>query len=113
MLVPADWNLLHPDGRDHDQSPFGLPTVPLSSFYALCVDPDGTASGRPDSAESAVLAALRAGVLVAHPDTLDPLRRLLPPFSLTIGAFVALEAALDDRPYRLGRIRRAGRATGR
>jgi len=43
------------------------------------------------------LAALRAGALVAHPDTLDELRRLLPPFSLNVAAIRALAAALDDR----------------
>ena len=45
------------------------------------------------------LAALRAGALVAHPDTLNGLRRLLPPFSLNIAAIRALGAALDDRAY--------------
>ncbi len=45
------------------------------------------------------LAALRAGALVAHPDTLGPLRRIQPPFSLNICAVRALEAALGDRPY--------------
>jgi histidinol-phosphate aminotransferase len=45
------------------------------------------------------LAALRAGALVAHPDTLDVLRALQPPFSLNICAVRALEAALDDRAY--------------
>ncbi len=42
------------------------------------------------------LAALRIGALVAHPDTLAPLRALLPPFSLNIAATTALTAALDD-----------------
>jgi histidinol-phosphate aminotransferase len=42
------------------------------------------------------LAALRAGALVAHPDTLAPLRRILPPFGLNICAVRALEAALAD-----------------
>jgi histidinol-phosphate aminotransferase len=45
------------------------------------------------------LAALRAGALVAHPDTLAPLRRILPPFSLNICAVRALEAALGDRAH--------------
>ena len=42
------------------------------------------------------LAALRIGALVAHPDTLAPIRALLPPFSLNIAAVTALAAALDD-----------------
>ena len=45
------------------------------------------------------LAALRAGALVAHPDTLALFRRLLPPYSLNIAAVRALEAALRDRAY--------------
>jgi histidinol-phosphate aminotransferase len=45
------------------------------------------------------LAALRVGALVAHPDALAPLRRLLPPYSLNICAVRALEAAMDDRAH--------------
>jgi len=45
------------------------------------------------------LAALRAGALVAHPDTLALFRRLLPPYNLNIAAVRALEAALRDRAY--------------
>jgi histidinol-phosphate aminotransferase len=45
------------------------------------------------------LAALRVGALVAHPETLAPLRRLLPPYSLNICAVRALEAAFGDRAY--------------
>lgn len=45
------------------------------------------------------LAALRAGAIVAHPDTLARIRRLLPPYSLNICAVRALDAALDDRAY--------------
>jgi histidinol-phosphate aminotransferase len=45
------------------------------------------------------LAALRIGALVAHPDTLAPLRDLLPPFSLNIAAITALGAALDDQAW--------------
>jgi histidinol-phosphate aminotransferase len=45
------------------------------------------------------LAALRAGALVAHPDTLAPMRRIQPPFSVNICAVRALEAALADRAY--------------
>lgn len=45
------------------------------------------------------LAALRVGALVAHPDTLAPFRRLLPPYSLNVCAVRALAAALEDRAY--------------
>lgn len=45
------------------------------------------------------LAALRVGALVAHPDALAPLRRLLPPYSLNICAVRALEAAFGDRAH--------------
>ena len=46
------------------------------------------------------LAALRAGALVAHPDTLARFRALQPPYSLNICAAVALAAAIDDTAYR-------------
>jgi histidinol-phosphate aminotransferase len=45
------------------------------------------------------LAALRVGALIAHPDALAPLRRLLPPYSLNICAVRALEAAMGERAY--------------
>ena len=45
------------------------------------------------------LAALRAGALVAHPDALAPLRRVLPPYSVNICAVVALRAAIADSAY--------------
>ncbi|MGE5834060.1 MAG: aminotransferase class I/II-fold pyridoxal phosphate-dependent enzyme [Acidobacteriota bacterium] len=45
------------------------------------------------------LAALRVGALVAHPESLDAIRRVLPPFSLNVCAVVALGAALRDRAY--------------
>jgi histidinol-phosphate aminotransferase len=45
------------------------------------------------------LAGLRIGALVAHPETLAAIRRILPPFSINVCAAVALAAALRDRPY--------------
>jgi histidinol-phosphate aminotransferase len=45
------------------------------------------------------LAALRAGAILAHPDTLAPLRRVLPPYSVNICAVMALQAAMADRAY--------------
>lgn len=45
------------------------------------------------------LAGLRIGALIASPTTLQPLRRILPPFSLNVCAVRALEAALGDEAY--------------
>jgi histidinol-phosphate aminotransferase len=45
------------------------------------------------------LAALRAGVLVAVPETLEAFRPLIPPYSLNVAAVAALAAALEDRGY--------------
>jgi histidinol-phosphate aminotransferase len=46
------------------------------------------------------LAGLRAGVLVALPATLAPLRQVVPPFSLNAWAAAALPVAIADRGYR-------------
>jgi histidinol-phosphate aminotransferase len=45
------------------------------------------------------LAGLRVGALVAHPETLAPMRRGLPPFGVNVCALRALEAALADRAH--------------
>ncbi len=45
------------------------------------------------------LAGFRVGALVGHPETIERLRRLLPPFNVNVCAIRALEAALDDRGY--------------
>ena len=45
------------------------------------------------------LAGLRIGALIAHPGTLAPLRRILPPYTLNVCAMRALEAALQDADY--------------
>jgi histidinol-phosphate aminotransferase len=45
------------------------------------------------------LAGLRIGALVAHPDTLAPLGRMLGPFNVNVAALVALQAALADPEY--------------
>lgn len=42
------------------------------------------------------LAALRVGALVARAETLEPIRRLAPPYSLNVCAAVALRAAIAD-----------------
>jgi histidinol-phosphate aminotransferase len=47
------------------------------------------------------LAALRAGCLLAPPDTLAPLRLVVPPYSLNVCAAAGLRAAIVDRT-RLG-----------
>jgi len=46
------------------------------------------------------LAGLRAGALVAHPATLEPMRRIVPPYSLNAYAAAALPAAAGDIAYR-------------
>lgn len=46
------------------------------------------------------LAGLRIGVVVAAPETLAPLRRVVPPFSVNAWAAAALPVAIADRAYR-------------
>ena len=45
------------------------------------------------------LAALRAGCLVAHPETLAPIRATLSPYNLNVAAAAALRAAIRDREW--------------
>lgn len=45
------------------------------------------------------LAALRAGCLIAHPATLEPIRATLSPYNLNVAAAVALRAAIGDRDW--------------
>ena len=45
------------------------------------------------------LAGLRVGALVGHPSTLEPVRRVLPPYSVNAYAVAAIEAAVQDREY--------------
>jgi histidinol-phosphate aminotransferase len=45
------------------------------------------------------LAGVRIGALVGHADTLAPLRRVVPPYSVNICAAVALPVALADTKY--------------
>jgi histidinol-phosphate aminotransferase len=45
------------------------------------------------------LAGLRIGAVIGDPATLDPLRRVIPVYSVNIAAVVALQAALEDRGY--------------
>lgn len=45
------------------------------------------------------LAALRAGAIVAVPETLDAFRPVIPPYSLNVASAAALGAALADREY--------------
>jgi histidinol-phosphate aminotransferase len=46
------------------------------------------------------LAGLRAGALAAHEETLEPMRRIVPPYSLNAWVTAALPAAVADRAYR-------------
>jgi histidinol-phosphate aminotransferase len=50
-------------------------------------------------AKSYGLAGLRAGALVGWPETLAPMRRTVPPYTLNVCAAVALPAALADRAH--------------
>jgi histidinol-phosphate aminotransferase len=45
------------------------------------------------------LAALRVGALLGDPRTLEPMRRVVPPYSLNVFACAGLLAALDDEAY--------------
>jgi histidinol-phosphate aminotransferase len=45
------------------------------------------------------LAGIRIGAMIGDPGTLDPLRRVIPVYSVSIAAVVALQAALEDRAY--------------
>jgi histidinol-phosphate aminotransferase len=45
------------------------------------------------------LAGLRVGALIGHPDTMEPIRRVLPPYSVNAYAVAALHAALEDVEY--------------
>ncbi len=45
------------------------------------------------------LAGLRIGCLVGAPDTLLPIRRAIPVYSVNVAAVVALQAALEDRAH--------------
>jgi histidinol-phosphate aminotransferase len=45
------------------------------------------------------LAALRAGVLIGVPETIDKFKPVIPPYSLNVAAATALRAALADRDY--------------
>ena len=84
-------------------------TVFLDEAYAdfsgtsLIGDPD--AATRPNIvigrtfAKAYGLAGIRVGALVGSPDTLLPIRRVVPPYSINIAAAAALPAALDDRDH--------------
>jgi histidinol-phosphate aminotransferase len=45
------------------------------------------------------LAGLRIGAITGHPDALEPIRRLIPVYSVNIAAVVGVQAALTDLEY--------------
>jgi histidinol-phosphate aminotransferase len=45
------------------------------------------------------LAGMRIGCLIAHPDTLEPIRRVTPVLNLNVVAITAVQAALADRDF--------------
>ena len=68
------------------------------SFVPRLADHPNVVVGR-TFAKAFGLAGIRAGCLVARPETLEPIRALLPPYSVNALAVTALEAALADRAY--------------
>lgn len=53
------------------------------------------------------LAGLRVGALLAHPETLQPMRAIVPPYSVNAWAAAALPAAAGDVSYRDWYVREA------
>lgn len=53
------------------------------------------------------LAGIRIGAIIGAPATLDPLRRVIPVYSVSITAVVALRAALEDRAHVADYLRQA------
>jgi histidinol-phosphate aminotransferase len=51
------------------------------------------------------LAAIRIGAVVGAPDVIDPIRYVVPVYSVNIAAVVALQAALGDMDYLRGYLR--------
>jgi len=51
------------------------------------------------------LAGLRIGCLVGDPDTMDPIRRAIPVYSVNVAAAVAIQAALGDLDHLNGYLR--------
>ena len=45
------------------------------------------------------LAGLRVGAITGHPDTLEPIRLVVPVYSVNIAAVVAVQAALEDLTF--------------
>jgi histidinol-phosphate aminotransferase len=53
------------------------------------------------------LAGLRIGAIVGTPSVLDPMRRVIPVYSVSIAAVVALQAALEDEDHVADYVRQA------
>ncbi|MGE3175887.1 MAG: histidinol-phosphate transaminase [Vicinamibacterales bacterium] len=51
------------------------------------------------------LAGLRAGLLLAQPDTLEPLRNAVPVYSINVAAAVAVVAAIEDTAHKTEYLR--------
>ncbi len=78
---------------DEAYAGFGAP-----SFVGQLADWSNLVIGR-TFAKGYGLAGLRVGCLAAIPETLEPLRGVVPPYSINVCAAVGLAAALDDRRY--------------
>lgn len=59
------------------------------------------------------LAALRAGCLIAHPATLEPVRATLSPYNLNVAAAAALRAAIADRDWHARYVRESDASRAR
>lgn len=59
------------------------------------------------------LAGLRVGALLAHPDTLAPMRLVVPPYSVNAWAAAVLPTAVADREYRDWYIAQAAQSRAR
>lgn len=76
-----------------------------ADFSGVTLIGDPALAGRPNIvvgrtfAKAYGLAALRCGALIAGPDVLAAIGRVLPPYSINVAAAVALPAALRDRGH--------------
>ncbi len=78
---------------DEAYADFGAP-----SFVSVVAGYPNLVVGR-TFAKGYGLAGLRAGCLVAVPETLEALRRVVPPYSINVCAAAGLAAALEDRGF--------------
>ena len=76
------------------------------NFLAAAADYSNVLVGRTFS-KAYGLAGMRAGVLIALPEILEPIRKVMPLFNLNVVAVAALRAALKDPEFRAWYIAQA------